>query len=224
MMTPWKHQRVLIIGVARQGLSLARYLVQQGAQVTLNDQRTAEQLSATRQALADLPVIWALGGHNLDLLDKTDTVCVSGGVPLTMPLVVEAFRRGIKVTNDSQIFLEAVPCKVIGITGSAGKTTTTTLVGRIAQASALSDPALRKVWVGGNIGLPLVEYLDEIDAHDLVILELSSFQLEIMTLSPQVAAVLNITPNHLDRHLTMENYTAAKAHILSHQHREDTAI
>lgn len=224
MMTPWKHQRVLIVGVARQGLALARYLAAQGAEVTLNDERTAEQLAGTRQALADLQVSWALGGHPLTLLDGADQICVSGGVPLTLPLIAEALRRGMPVTNDSQIFMEAVACKVIGITGSAGKTTTTTLVGRIAEQSIGLLPGLRKVWVGGNIGLPLVEYLDDIDHHDLVILELSSFQLELMTISPQVGAVLNITPNHLDRHGTMEAYAAAKARLLDFQSAGDVAI
>ena len=97
--------------------------------------------------------------------------------------------------------MEAVPCPVIGITGSAGKTTTTTLVGRMAQTAVehklVPHP---KAWVGGNIGKPLIDQLDEIKADDLVILELSSFQLELMTTSPHLAAVLNITPNHLDRH------------------------
>ena len=130
----WKKHRVLIIGIARQGVALARYLAAQGADVTLNDQRDAEQLSATRQALADLPIAWALGGHPLSLLDGIETVCVSGGVPLTLPIIQEAQRRGLHLTNDTQVFLDSVPCKVIGITGSAGKTTTTTLVGRMAQA------------------------------------------------------------------------------------------
>ncbi len=110
--------------------------------------------------------------------------------------------------------MEAVPCPVIGITGSAGKTTTTTLVGRMAQAAVQAPD---RVWVGGNIGLPLIDHLDEIPRDDLVMLELSSFQLELMTRSPQVAAVLNITPNHLDRHGTMAAYTAAKARILAFQ-------
>ena len=215
----WKKHRVLIIGIARQGVALARYLAAQGADVTLNDQRDAEQLSATRQALADLPIAWALGGHPLSLLDGIETVCVSGGVPLTLPIIQEAQRRGLHLTNDTQVFLDSVPCKVIGITGSAGKTTTTTLVGRMAQAL---HP--HPVWVGGNIGQPLVERLDEIQHRHLVILELSSFQLELVTLSPQVSAVLNITPNHLDRHGTMQAYTAAKARILDFQTPADIAI
>ncbi len=130
----WQGQRVLILGAARQGLALARYLAQRGAVVTLNDQRPAEHMEAARQALSDLPGIqWMLGGHPTSLLDQADLVCVSGGVPLTLPIVQEAIRRGIPLSNDSQIFLEAAPCPVIGITGSAGKTTTTTLVGKIAE-------------------------------------------------------------------------------------------
>lgn len=212
---------MLIVGAARQGLSLARYLSACEAHVILNDQNTAEKLEHARQALAGYPVEWVLGGHPMELLDRVDLVCISGGVPLTLPILVEARRRGIPLTNDSQIFMDEVPCPVVGITGSAGKTTTTTLVGRMAQA-AIQPP--RRAWVGGNIGTPLIDKVAEIHAEDLVILELSSFQLELMTRSPQVAAVLNITPNHLDRHGTMQAYTAAKARILDFQAANDVAI
>ncbi|WP_299027507.1 UDP-N-acetylmuramoyl-L-alanine--D-glutamate ligase [uncultured Thermanaerothrix sp.] len=218
----WQGQRVLIIGAARQGLALARFLASRGALITLNDQRPAEQMETARLALADLPDIrWVLGGHPTALLDHTDLVCVSGGVPLTLPIIKEAIRRRIPLSNDSQIFLEHVPCPVIGITGSAGKTTTTTLVGRIAER-ALQPP--QRAWVGGNIGTPLITYLDEMQPHDIAIMELSSFQLELMTRSPNIGAILNITPNHLDRHGTFEAYQAAKANILQHQHKTDTAI
>jgi len=217
----WQDQRVLVIGAARQGLALARYLCGKGALVTLNDQNPPEKMGAAREALAGLPVEWVLGGHPLELLNRMDWVCISGGVPLTMPIVAEASRRGLPLTNDSQIFMDAVPCPVAAITGSAGKTTTTTLVGRMATAAARSQS---RVWVGGNIGLPLIDQVDQIGVDDLVVLELASFQLELMTRSPQVAAVLNITPNHLDRHGTMEAYTQAKANILRYQTRGDTAV
>jgi UDP-N-acetylmuramoylalanine--D-glutamate ligase len=221
MSRSWSGQRVLIVGAARQGLALARFLSRQGAQVTLNDQRPAEQLEAAVKAMADYKVNWATGGHPTKLLDKTDLVCLSGGVPLKLSLVTEAQRKGIPISNDSQIFMEAVPCKVIGITGSAGKTTTTTLVGRMALAD-VKPP--RKAWIGGNIGLPLIDQVDQMNPDDLVILELSSFQLELMTHSPQIAAILNITPNHLDRHGTLAAYIAAKAHILTYQTENDVAV
>ncbi len=213
-------KRVLIIGAGRQGLALARYLARRGAQVTLNDRRPPEALEEARAALAGLPIRWAAGGHPLDLLEACDLVCPSGGVPLTLPLVEEAVRRGIPLSNDSQIFLEVAPCTVAGITGSAGKTTTTTLVGRMAQAGWQGG----RVWVGGNIGNPLIADAEAMQPGDLAVMELSSFQLEVMTRSPQVAAVLNVTPNHLDRHGTMEAYAAAKARILDFQTPQGVAV
>ncbi|MCB2178850.1 UDP-N-acetylmuramoyl-L-alanine--D-glutamate ligase [bacterium] len=219
----WDKKRVVIIGAARQGTALARYLAEHGAQVTITDAQTADQLTLARQSLADLPIRWVLEGHPLELLDETDLVCISGGVPLTIPFVKEAVGRGIPLSNDSQVFMESAPCKVVGITGSAGKTTTTTLVGRIAY-QAERKGFYRKVYVGGNIGLPLISLVDEMTADDLAVVEFSSFQLELMTNSPQVAAVLNISPNHLDRHKTMAAYQNAKKHIVAHQHPEDVAV
>ena len=219
MRTNWSGKRVLILGAARQGLALARWLSIHGARVTLSDMRSAEDLRVARQSLAEYPIEWALGGHPLELLDSTDVLCPSGGVPLTLPIIAEAVKRGIPLSNDSQIFMEMVPCRTIGITGSAGKTTTTTLVGNMAKNS-YGD----KAYIGGNIGDPLINYVDDMRFDDIAILELSSFQLEQMTISPKIAAILNITPNHLDRHGTMEAYTAAKARILEFQSDKDMAV
>jgi UDP-N-acetylmuramoylalanine--D-glutamate ligase len=229
-MNSWDGQRVLIIGAARQGIALAQYLSRHGAEVTLNDRRSESELVVARRALeadgAPGKITWRLGGHPLELLEGADWVCVSGGVPLGIPLLVEALKRGIPLSNDSQIFLEAAPCQVIGITGSAGKTTTTSLVGKIAEESVALHHGDRptRAWVGGNIGNPLIAVVDEMQASDMAVMELSSFQLEIMTRSPQVAAVLNITPNHLDRHPSMEAYTQAKARILEFQSANGSAI
>ena len=209
------------MGAARQGLALSRFLVKQGAEVTLNDKRGDDQLAPARAALHGLDVHWVTGGHPFSMLDQVELVCVSGGVPLELPVLTEARRRGLPFSNDTEIFLQAVKARVIGITGSAGKTTTTTLVGRMLKAVT---PAEQTVWVGGNIGNPLIESLDDIRPGDLVVLELSSFQLELVTHSPQFAAVLNITPNHLDRHGTLEAYTAAKARILDFQTPAGVAI
>jgi UDP-N-acetylmuramoylalanine--D-glutamate ligase len=218
-MTNWTNTHVLILGAARQGLALARWLSRHGANVTLNDSRREEDLVSAKKSLSDVNVTWAVGGHPLELLDTTEVLCISGGVPLTLPIVEEALKRGIPLSNDSQIFMEVVPCKTVGITGSAGKTTTTTLVGIMAKL-AKGDHA----FIGGNIGDPLINYVDNMNADDLAVLELSSFQLDQMNISPNIAAVLNITPNHLDRHGTMEAYTNAKARILEFQSANDTAI
>jgi UDP-N-acetylmuramoylalanine--D-glutamate ligase len=233
----WNGKRVTILGGARQGQAAAHWLARHGARVTVNDRRSEAEMATARQALADTPVTWVLGGHPLEMLDTTDILCLSGGVPLDNPLVIEAVRRGIPLTNDTQIFMEAAPCPTVGITGSAGKTTTTSLLGemarkakdeirkmkdeKIAASSFLLHPSS---FVGGNIGDPLLNHVDEMQAGDLAILEISSFQLEQMTISPNVAAILNITPNHLDRHGTMEAYTAAKRRILEFQGRDDTAV
>ncbi|HEY57471.1 MAG TPA: UDP-N-acetylmuramoyl-L-alanine--D-glutamate ligase [Anaerolineae bacterium] len=239
-MTSWHGRRVLVIGAGRQGTALAAYLARHGAEVVLNDRRPQEALAAARERLADWPIHWVVGGHPLEALEGVDLVCPSGGVPLTLPLIQEAVRRGVLLSNEAQIFLEAAPCPVVGITGSAGKTTTTTLVGRMAASAAGEVAGIsyshdeaqaadlprrwRKVWVGGNIGNPLIADVDAMQPDDLAVMELSSFQLELMTRSPQVAAVLNITPNHLDRHGTMAAYTAAKARIVDFQGPEDWAV
>ncbi|RPI87199.1 MAG: UDP-N-acetylmuramoyl-L-alanine--D-glutamate ligase [Chloroflexi bacterium] len=228
-MAEWRDKRVLIIGAARQGTALARYLASKGARVILNDRRTPEELGSARASLSDLSgsIEWVLGEHPLAILDSADLICPSGGVPLSLPLIVEALRRGIPLSNDSQIFMEEAPCMVVGITGSAGKTTTTTLAGRMAQAAVTSSGLgfhPERAWVGGNIGSPLISVVDQMGSSDLAVMELSSFQLELMTVSPQVASILNITPNHLDRHDSMQSYTAAKARILGYQGNGDSAV
>lgn len=211
---------MVIVGAARQGTALARYLVEQEADVVLTDKRSAHHLQSAIDSLADLPVEWRLGGHSRRMLESADLLCLSGGVPSDIALVNEAKKRSIPISNDSQIFLEDAPCKTIGITGSAGKTTTTMLVGRILQAAN----NFRKVWVGGNIGNPLITDVSSMTAEDIAVMELSSFQLEWMTRSPSVAAILNIAPNHIDRHITMENYVVAKARILDFQSESDFKI
>ncbi|MCS7056225.1 MAG: UDP-N-acetylmuramoyl-L-alanine--D-glutamate ligase [Thermoflexales bacterium] len=221
----WSGKRAVILGIARQGTALARYLVARGARVTLSDLKPREQLDL--RAVADLPnVDFVLGGHPLTLLDGCDVLCLSGGVPSDLPIVQEARRRGIPLSNDAQVFLEACPARVIGITGSAGKTTTTTLVGEMLKAAVerTTSADAPSVWVGGNIGNPLVGDLERIRSTDWVVMELSSFQLELVTRSPHIACITNITPNHLDRHGTMEAYIAAKRRILDFQSPDDWQV
>jgi len=238
--SPYLGQRIVILGFARQGIALARYLAQAGAQVVISDMQPAETPSVAANIVAlstgdvqgrgdsesrpSLPIEYALGGHPPNLLDGADLLCLSGGVDTHSPVAQEARRRGIPLSNDSQIFLEQCPPGVttIGITGSSGKTTTTTLVGRILERFKIQDSRF-KVWVGGNIGNPLIADVEKMRAGDFAVMELSSFQLEIMTRSPRVAAVLNITPNHLDRHGTMDVYLAAKHNLVRYQTREDVA-
>jgi len=208
--------RVLVMGFGRQGQALARWLPTVGARVIVTDRRSEAQIEADLTTFPNMQFV--LGGHPLTLLDEIDLICVSGGIPLTLPIIEEAIKRKIPVTNDAQLFMERSPAPVIGITGSAGKTTTTTLVGKMLKNAGITT------WIGGNIGNVLLDVMVGIQSDHQVVMELSSFQLELMHTSPRIAAVLNITPNHLDRHGNMENYLRAKAHIVANQSRNDIAI
>ncbi|MCD6290824.1 MAG: UDP-N-acetylmuramoyl-L-alanine--D-glutamate ligase [Anaerolineae bacterium] len=217
-MRPWAGKSVLILGLGRQGTALARFFAAQGARVTVSDRQPASALVQAMAALEGLPIRYALGEHPETLLDDCDLLCLSGGVPTDLPIVRAAQARGIPLSNDAQLTLEYSPAPIIGITGSAGKTTTTTLVGEILRAAGM------RAHVGGNIGVPLIDRLDDVAPTDWVVLEMSSFQLQLCTRSPHIAAVLNVTPNHLDRHPSMSHYTAAKANILRWQRPGDVAV
>ena len=205
-----------ILGFARGGQSLARWLGTRARRVSVSDRRSAGAIGFSP---VDYPGInFRLGDAQEMLPREWDAICISGGVSHDHPYVQGAIAAGLPITNDAQLFLEHCPAPVVGITGSAGKTTTTSLVGDILRAAG------ETVWVGGNIGHVLLDDLEEIGADDVVVMELSSFQLEWMSASPVTAAILNLTPNHLDRHGTMESYIAAKARILSGQSAEDWAV
>lgn len=211
-----KDKRVVIVGFARQGQALARWLPMVGAIPIVTDSKTIEQLNVN---VADFPKTrFHLGENPEELIEIADMICVSGGVPLTLPLIQKAVERHIPVTNDAQLFVDRCPAPVIGITGSAGKTTTTTLVGEMMKKAGFTT------WVGGNIGNVLLDVMVGIRPEHRVVMELSSFQLELMFSSPKIAAILNITPNHLDRHGTMQEYMRAKANLIAHQPKDGKAI
>jgi UDP-N-acetylmuramoylalanine--D-glutamate ligase len=229
--------RVTVLGMARQGTAAARFFLAAGADVTISDLRLADQLATARNELehyvAELntrrngssgspsrtaQIRMVFGSHPLSLLDRTDLLCLSGGVSPAIPIAETARELGIPLTNDAQLTLLYCPVPVLGVTGSAGKTTTATLTSLILQESGFT------VHLGGNIGTPLLDKLDTIAAGDKVVMELSSFQTELTTCSPSIAALLNITPNHLDRHPSMSHYAAAKANILRYQADGDTCV
>ena len=236
----FRGQRATLIGLAREGTALARFLAEGGATVTVSDIKDREELSEGIESLAGLPIRFVLGGHPTEILEA-DVVFVSPGVPLEVPILAEAIKRGIPLSSETRLFAQLCPAPVIGITGSSGKTTTTALVG------GMLEKAGHRTWVGGNIGQPLIGHLTDIRPEDKVVMELSSFQLELFApwpgsglqirreqkgpfaftgrgWSPPIAAILNITPNHLDRHATMEAYTEAKVNILRYQGPGDVAV
>jgi UDP-N-acetylmuramoylalanine--D-glutamate ligase len=212
-------QHALVIGLAREGIDLTRFLVASGARVTVSDRKPADELAPQRAQLNGLTnVRYVLGSEDPIVLDGVDVVFASPGVPPENPLLKSARARGIPVTSLIELFFELCPAPIIGITGSAGKTTTTSLLGEVLGGAG------RETFVGGNIGRPLLGELPRMSATSWVVLELSSFQLEPLHVSPTIAVVTNVTPNHLDRHPTMAAYWAAKGQILNHQRPSDWAV
>jgi UDP-N-acetylmuramoylalanine--D-glutamate ligase len=201
-------QRALVIGLAREGVDLARFLSAHGAQVTVTDVKSSEALGESMATLDGTDVAFHLGGHSLTDVDVSDVVYASPGVPPDNALLARAREKGVRVSSLVDLFFALCPAPIVGITGSAGKSTTTSLLGEMFTRAG------RDVFVGGNIGRPLLGKLAAMTEHSWVVMELSSFQLEPLRRSPHIALITNVTPNHLDRHPTMEAYWAAKGQIL----------
>ena len=212
-------KKATLIGLGtRTNVALARFLVRRGAIVTLSDRKPAEQLQQEIALLAGLPVNLSLGGNRVEDTVTADVVFVTPGAPRDIPAVLAAIEAGVPISSEIELLFELCPAPIVGITGSSGKSTTTTLVGDIVRASG------RKVHVGGNLGTPLIDKVDRLRPDEWVVLELSSFQLEAMRRSPHVAAILNITPNHLDRHPSMEHYAESKRNLIRYQRASDWTI
>jgi UDP-N-acetylmuramoylalanine--D-glutamate ligase len=203
---PGSNAKTLIVGLGATGLSCARFLAAQGVQVAVADSREAPPgLEALHAEHPDIAVF--LGPFDDRLFDSAERLVVSPGVPVTTPQIAAARHRGIPVVGDIELFARVAAAPVVAITGSNGKSTVTTLVGEMAKASAI------RVAVGGNLGTPALDLLD--DAVELYVLELSSFQLETTeSLQAAVAAVLNVSPDHMDRYPDVDTYAAAKARVL----------
>ncbi|HEY1297393.1 MAG TPA: UDP-N-acetylmuramoyl-L-alanine--D-glutamate ligase [Chloroflexota bacterium] len=211
-------QRALIIGLAREGVDLTRFLTAHGAAVTVTDTKPLEALADSIAQLDGATVAYHLGGHQLEDVDAADVVYASPGVPPENELLIRASERGIRQSSLVELFFALCPAPILGVTGSAGKSTTTSLLGEMFSAAG------RDVFVGGNIGRPLLGKLAEMTDRSWVVMELSSFQLEPLQVSPHIALVTNVTPNHLDRHPSMEAYWRAKGQILAHQVTGDWAV
>ena len=198
--------RTLVVGLGATGLSVARYLMRQGVQVAIADSRAEPPgLQKLQQEYTDVAVF--LGPFEDTVFEQADMLVVSPGVPLATPQIRAAIERGVPVLGDVELFARAVKAPVVAITGSNGKSTATTLVGEMAQAASC------KVAVGGNLGTPVLDLLD--DEVELYVIELSSFQLETThSLRTAVSAVLNVSPDHMDRYADIQAYAAAKARIL----------
>ena len=212
-------KRVLVVGLGKSGMSAALFLKARGARVTVSDTRSAKELATQVPALLEAGIMVESGGHGLLTFRRQDLIVVSPGVPLETPEVAQSLALGLPVIGELELASRFLAGKVVAITGSNGKTTTTTLVGKIFSDAGL--PSL----VGGNIGLPVIELVGESTSETWDILEVSSFQLEtVEQFRPRIAMVLNITPDHLDRHKTFDRYAAAKARITAAQTGEDFLV
>jgi UDP-N-acetylmuramoylalanine--D-glutamate ligase len=212
-------KKVLIIGAARSGIAAAKFLHQRGAVVALNDQKELEQWSAEAKALKDVGIGLMAGDVPSWLLDQLDLVVVSPGVPINIIPIRYAERAGAEVIGEIELASRYLKGKIIAITGSNGKTTTTSLIGQLLRDAGFT------VQVGGNIGKPLISLAESSSEDGWTVVEVSSFQLEtIKQFHPAIAVVLNVTPNHMDRYESFKDYAAAKHRIFMNQDAGDVAI
>ena len=214
-----RNKRVLVVGLGKSGAAGALFLAERGAKVGVSDAKSQEQLREEIPVLLDHGISVETGQHGERTFRDQDLIVVSPGVPFDVPQLVHARELGIPVIGEVELAARFLKGHTVAITGSNGKTTTTTLAGEIIAAGG------RNALVGGNIGTPVISFVDRTTDDTWVVLEISSFQLEtIETFHPHIAAVLNVTPDHLDRHHTFENYAAAKARIFENQTAADFAV
>ena len=206
--------RTDVLGIGISNLPLIRLLCGMGAVVTARDMKTEEQLGDIATELKGLGVTLVTGKDYLENIEG-DIIFRAPGIRPDLPQIKAATDRGALLTSEMEFFLEITPATVLGITGSDGKTTTTTLTSKILECE-LKKRGSGKVWVGGNIGTPLLDRADQMTENDFAVVELSSFQLQTVTRSPYRAIVTNLTPNHLNWHTGMEEYTQAKCNIFRH--------
>jgi UDP-N-acetylmuramoylalanine--D-glutamate ligase len=214
-----KDKRVLVVGLGKSGVASALFLKARGARVTVSDTKSGDELRNEIPSLLDHGITVETGGHGERTFRGQDLIVVSPGVPVDAPLLAQARAMGEAVIGEIELAAQFLPGPVVAITGSNGKTTTTTLAGEIMTAGGF--PTL----VGGNIGTPAISLAERAKLETVIVLEVSSFQLEtIQTFRPKVAVVLNVTPDHLDRHRTFEAYVDAKARIFENQRGDDFAV
>jgi UDP-N-acetylmuramoylalanine--D-glutamate ligase len=212
-------KRALVVGLGKSGVASALFMKSHGARVTVSDTKSGDELRNEIPVLLDHGITVETGGHGDRTFRGQDLIVVSPGVPVDAPPLVQARSLGETVIGEIELAAQFLPGPIVAITGSNGKTTTTTLTGEILTASDFST------LVGGNIGTPAISLAERAKPETVVVLEISSFQLEtIRTFRPKVAVVLNVTPDHLDRHRTFEIYTDAKARIFENQQGSDFAV
>jgi UDP-N-acetylmuramoylalanine--D-glutamate ligase len=214
-----RNKRVLVVGLGKSGVASALFLKDHGARVAISDTKPEDQFRDEIPVLLDQGISVETGGHGERTFRGQDLIVVSPGVPVDAPPLVQARSLGENVIGEIELAAQFLQGSIVAITGSNGKTTTTTLAGEILAAGGF--PTV----VGGNIGTPAISLVEKTTPQTFVVLEVSSFQLEtIQRFRPKVAVVLNVTPDHLDRHRTFEAYVNAKARIFENQQADDFAV
>ena len=214
-----KGRRALVVGLARTGVATAKFLATRGARVAATEQRPESAVAGEVAALRALGVEVECGGHSDAAFLAADLIVPSPGVPLSLPGLAKARQKGTEIISELELAWRFLRGTVVAVTGSNGKTTTVSLLGQIFAEAG------RRVQVGGNIGTPLIHLVDSSAEETVNVVEVSSFQLEAITsFRPRVAALLNITPDHLDRHAAMSEYIAAKARLFGYQRGDDFAV
>ncbi|MBR4875244.1 MAG: UDP-N-acetylmuramoyl-L-alanine--D-glutamate ligase, partial [Clostridia bacterium] len=212
-----RDKKVSVIGIGVSNTPLIRLLAQNGVQVTAHDKKLREQMVELAEEFEGMGVRLVLGPDYLSGIDG-DIVFRTPGLHPDVPALREAVARGAELTSEMEVFLSLCPATVIAVTGSDGKTTTTTVISELLKAQGY------RVFVGGNIGNPLLDRTDEMGKEDFVVLELSSFQLLTMKQSPHVSVITNLAPNHLDVHKDMNEYVEAKENIFLYQQPGDILV
>lgn len=213
-----KGKQVAVIGLGVSNTPLVERLLDAGVHVLACDKRRREEFNGLIESLENRGLETALGPDYLEHLEGEDVIFRTPGLRPDMPQIARAVERGAQLTSEMEAFIALCPCRIIAVTGSDGKTTTTTIIAGMLKAAGY------RVFVGGNIGNPLLCRVDEIRPDDMVVLELSSFQLMTVKQSPSIAVVTNLAPNHLDVHRDMEEYVAAKRNIFAYQDACDKLV
>ena len=212
-------KKIVVVGLARSGVSIARFLAERGAEVVISDAKERGALGEFPAAMESEGIALDLGGHTHHLFESADLVVLSPGVPHTLAPIVHARKMGVSVVGEIELASRFIEAPIVAVTGTNGKTTVTSLLAEMLEASG------KKVFTGGNIGTPLTEYLRSGEPADVVVVELSSFQLDtIESFRPHVAVLLNITNDHLDRYPDFDAYKRSKGRIFENQHHDDVAI
>lgn len=212
-------KRVLVVGLARTGIAAARFLKERGSRVTTTEVRPREEMREAVEALKGMGISMEWGGHQMETFLNQDVIVVSPGVDLSLPPLQQAVKQGVPVISEIELAYPFVQVPIIGVTGTNGKTTTTLLIGEMLREDG------KEVGIGGNIGEPLVLFTNGKDRWDVLVVEISSFQLEaIQDFRPRLSVLLNITEDHLDRYIHYKDYIEAKLRIFINQNSEDWAI